>query len=143
MHLPPNHGLRSDEVWILLQSNDLSIWIGTKNGLNRYGNGNISFIPLPETVTNHNVRALAEDRNGCLWVGTRGGGLVRIRKRGSTYEAEHKGLHGLKINTLLEDRTGTLWVGTIESGLVKLHQNQKLSLTTENGLSNNYVRCLL
>lgn len=140
--LTTQSGLLSNEIWILLQSNDLSIWIGSKNGLNRFANGDVSFIPLPETVTNHNVRALVEGRNGCLWVGTRGGGLVRVRKRGATYETEHKGLFGLKISTLLEDRTGALWVGTIESGLVKLHENQKFSFSTENGLSNNYVRCL-
>jgi len=140
--LTTESGLLSNETWILLQSNDLSIWIGSKNGLNRFANGTISSIPLPETVTNQNVRALVEDRNGGLWAGTRGGGLVRARKRGNTYETEHKGLPGLKISTLLEDRTGALWVGTIESGLLKLHENQKHSFTTENGLSNNYVRCL-
>ncbi len=140
--LTTQSGLLSNETWVLLQSNDLSIWIGSKNGLNHYANGTLSSIPLPETITNHNIRALAEDRNGNLWIGTRGSGLVRARKRGTTYETEHKGLPGLKISTLLESRTGTLWAGTIESGLVKIQGNKTLSFTTENGLSNNYVRCL-
>ena len=135
-------GLLSNEAWILLESNDRSIWIGSKNGLNRFADEKLSVIPLPETISTHNVRALVEDRKGCIWVGTRGGGLIRVKKRGDTFEAEYKGLAGLKISTLHEDRTGTLWVGTMESGLVRLRGKEQFSFTTENGLSSNYVRCL-
>ncbi len=140
--LTTKEGLLSDEAWTLFQSNDLSIWIGTKNGLNRYVNGTMTTIPLPRTISSHNVRALLEDRNSCLWVGTLGGGLVRFRKKGHTYEAGQRRLRGLKISALLEGRGGALWVGTMESGLVKLDQNRELFFTAENGLSNNYVRCL-
>lgn len=71
------------------------------------------------------VEQIVEDHRGHIWVGTRGGGLVRIVKEKVeavyTYSSYESGdLPDNLINSLLIDRTGILWIGTESMGLVYL-----------------------
>lgn len=74
---------------------------------------------IPQSV----VSALAQDREGRLWIGT-GAGLVRhdgysFRSQ-TTGEAGHSG-HGLGfVRSMLMARDGRLWVGTESDGLAVL-----------------------
>ena len=79
------------------------------------------------------VNALAEDRDGVLWVGTNGGGLFRgTGGRWQNLRTDH-GLSGNVVYALAEDREGTLWVGT-DGGLDQLRDTPFISHTTREGL---------
>ena len=70
------------------------------------------------------VRALAEGRDGSLWVGT-SRGLNRIRN--GKLEASYTSADGLpsdSILSLLEDRDGSLWAGTYTAGLLRLRDGK-------------------
>lgn len=140
------HGLLSNEVWAILETGDNAVWIGTRNGLNRFREEKLTTVPLLEKLSGYNVRALLEDRIGRVWVGTRGAGLLLVEKRGNRVESKYKGLSGLKITALLEDRVGNIWAGTTGAGLIRLRgdqQNQPFFYNTKNGLPTNYIRSLL
>ena len=87
------------------------------------------------------VLALAQTRDGYLWVGTRGGLArfdgVRFRSYGLA-----DGLKGLNIWSLAEDGQGGLWIGTLGGGLSHWHDGKITTWTTADGLAHNDVMAL-
>ncbi|MFZ5429524.1 MAG: two-component regulator propeller domain-containing protein [Bacteroidota bacterium] len=69
-----NNGLSENTVQAILQDKTGFIWMGTKDGLNRFdGNEFRVFRHDPrqvQSIGNSFVRSILEDRNGKLWVGT-------------------------------------------------------------------------
>lgn len=122
--------VRRNLGWIraLLAGSDGRVWIGTEaDGLAVYDpqtdrasvlggaspavDGAAGVVALPA------VRALAEDRDGSLWIGTAGGGLQRFDPRSGRFSVERAAprlgaLPDDKIDALRVDRQGVLWVGT-------------------------------
>ena len=64
------HGLPSDKVNAVTQTNDGVFWFGTENGLARFDGRRVQTIPL-EGVTQ--IFALATAPDGTLWIGTNNG----------------------------------------------------------------------
>src|SRR5262249_36415888 len=86
------------------------------------GRASVSFqrIPVPDEVPAHLCTALAQDRDGFLWIGTQGG---LVRYDGYQFRVykndpqDPKSLGGSYVRTLYAARDGRLWVGTFSSGL--------------------------
>lgn len=66
------------------------------------------------------MRAFADTRDGALWMGTNGGGLVRYREGSCTNLTRRDGLPSDLIRWLYQDADGWLWVGTEGRGLARL-----------------------
>jgi signal transduction histidine kinase/ligand-binding sensor domain-containing protein len=69
--------------------------------------------------------ALAQDRDGFIWVGTQSGVVRWDGHRARTYAADPAAAGGLPdsyVRAMLVDRTGTLWVGTKSGGLARHDQ---------------------
>jgi ligand-binding sensor domain-containing protein/signal transduction histidine kinase len=81
---------------------------------------------------------MTRDRDGNVWVGTTGQGLVRLRGDGYERLTRHDGLSSDSIGALLEDREGNLWVGTAR-GIDQLRDPKVLNVSTANGLSSDVV----
>lgn len=77
----------------------------------------------PNTLSNNTVRAIFEDQQGNLWVGTYYGGINlhrRFKKPFVNYHAEpyhDAGLNHNIIQTVLEDHLQQIWVGTDGGGI--------------------------
>ena len=86
------------------------------------GIGQVSFqrIAIPDEVPAHLVSALAQDRDGFLWIGTQGG-LVRYDgyqfRVYKSSPGDPRTLSGSYVRTLFAAADGRLWVGTFSSGL--------------------------
>jgi ligand-binding sensor domain-containing protein/signal transduction histidine kinase len=149
-------GLARPIVRALAQDRNGIIWIGTLGGLNFLEGGRLKEFHIPGDWVEGKIRALLVGRDGALWVGTVRG-LHRVqgeqRWKGTTAE----GLGANEVLALLEDRDGSIWVGTAGGGVNRLNwfpprhvpgetpdpRVAILSLNTANGLSSNFVRCLL
>jgi ligand-binding sensor domain-containing protein len=85
------------------------------------------------------VRAILQDYQGYLWLGTEGG-LARFDGlKFTVFNAENTAaLKNNNILSLLEDKAGTLWIGTAE-GLASLHNTNFQSYTIEDGLPANRI----
>ncbi len=57
------------------------------------------------------VRTVVADREGNLWVGMIGKGLVRLRLAPLTAYAKEEGLSDASFNTVFQDREGRIWMG--------------------------------
>lgn len=80
----------------------------------------------PDAVTRINldskgsyVKALFEDREGNLWLGTISSGLLRLRQRRVTMLNAATGLPDRGCHSVREDKNGVLWIGT-SNGLCRL-----------------------
>ncbi|HVR98236.1 MAG TPA: two-component regulator propeller domain-containing protein [Thermoanaerobaculia bacterium] len=84
--------------------------------------GLVSFrrVPVPDEVPAHLSTALAEDRQGFLWIGTQAG-LVRFDgSRFKTFRSDPDDpstLGGSYVRSLLAATDGRLWIGTFSGGL--------------------------
>jgi transcriptional regulator with PAS, ATPase and Fis domain len=59
----------------------------------------------------HNfVRAIHEDADGTLWIGTYGGGLNRFKDGTFTHYTTHEGLFDNVVSRILEDDRGNFWM---------------------------------
>lgn len=116
---------RENEVWDIFQDRENQIWVGTYlGGLKIFDNEKHSFSEIklgqdnPRAIT---VRAIAQDSNGDLWFGTRGGLYTfdYASRNIKYYNNEEDNPFSLVHNSVLflfADRKGDLWIGT-RSGL--------------------------
>jgi len=127
----------SNEIWSVMESADESIWIGSKTGLHHIERETITSVPLPDRLSTKVVRMLLEDREGRVWVGMRGDGLVLVKKRGDDFISEYMGLEGMDIISLMEDHKGGLWAGTMDNGIHRFWGGPIISFSSANGLESN------
>ena len=115
---------------------DGALWVASNLGLERLADGKVERRRNWDAIS---ARAFCQDHEGNLWVGTFGGGLLRIGKGGitTTYRASDV----LPDNTVLsvfEDREQNLWVGT-QDGLLRLTRSAVHTITSANGLADDNV----
>ncbi len=125
------------------QSNRL--WLGTRTGLGllRWDEQLWWEFTSKDGLSTNDVRALAEDRAGNLWVGTRGGGLNRLRDGKFTAFHKQDGLPSENISSLYVDDQDVLWVGTAGCGLARLEGNTWTKYTTDDGLTSDSIGYLV
>jgi len=129
--------LSNVEVRSIVQGKNGTIWFATLGeGLFKYENGALQSIELPAELKNEWIYSLLADKENNLWIGTSSG----------VYYYDGKNIQhvlpeiGSTVNDLLKDHFGNIWIGTINGLYRKNITNNKLEcLTTENGLTNNFV----
>lgn len=115
-------GLSDNYVMAILQDRHGYMWIGTRDGLNRF-NGN-SFTQFrhdpenPQTIADGSINCLFEDSDGVIWAGTHGGGLNRYDRASETFArfihdpADPASVGPGSIRSICEDTRGRLWLAT-------------------------------
>ena len=95
-----------------------TLWIGTDRGLNRVDRRTDQVTQVDQPVFARGVSAIAKDRSGNLWLGTRGNGLVRFDPGSSRYTtythdaSDPRSLNHDRVAALYVDRGGGVWVAT-------------------------------
>ena len=93
---------------------------------------------------NNTITVLLQDNIGYIWIGTPSGLLrfdgVHFTRFDKSNTPAIKSDH---ISTLYQDSDQTVWIGTKGGGLVSWKNGKWKSFTTENGLSDNFVRAIL
>ena len=96
-------------IFALAEDHEGQIWLGTEQGL-ICCNSNLEVIPAAPLAVE--IRALLVDRQGALWVGTSGDGLVRRHHNRTEFFQKQNGLVNDFVTALAEDQEGSIWVGT-------------------------------
>src|SRR5215813_7105261 len=87
------------------------------------------------------IRGLAEDDDGTLLIGMRGGMRRLVGGKPEPYPLPGNVPHFVT-RRLLRDRDGGLWVGTSDRGLVHVHQRQTDVFSLPDGLTGDDVLAL-
>jgi ligand-binding sensor domain-containing protein/signal transduction histidine kinase len=113
-------GLPEQTVQAFAQTPDRYLWIGTTGGLLRFDGARFVLFNHDNTpaLRENSVFCLLTARNGELWIGTEGGGLVRLSHGVFRLFSVAEGLTDGFVRTIAEDRQGTIWVGT-DNGLFR------------------------
>ena len=121
-------GLSQSTVYAFLEDDLGYIWIGTRDGLNRFDNNKfVTYYPVYDdsnSISNRSVRSLAKDKYGFIWVGTDGGGVDRLNPKTNTFQnlcvLQNSEVCELRTNiTSLEISGNDLFIGTRKDGLYK------------------------
>jgi len=125
-------GLTDQRVTVIERGPGGWLWVGTKNGLNRFDPATHAIERIfpdpqdPNALSAGYVATLLTDRRGRLWVGTLGGGINVMDGRGSNGRPRfirlgaRQGLASENIDKLLEDGYGQVWAST-DDGLALIN----------------------
>jgi signal transduction histidine kinase/ligand-binding sensor domain-containing protein/AmiR/NasT family two-component response regulator len=122
-HWDSEAGLPHDSVDAIAQTPEGYLWIGTREGLARFDGVQFTVFNRSNTeaLKANSVLALCVSRDGSLWVGTDGSGLILWKDGRFTDYGREIGFHSTTVRALYEDREGTLWAGTLE-GLYRIRR---------------------
>lgn len=140
-------GWTFSDLAIATSFNDFVASGSIESGESEYGSAHG---PLPFTIRTWQrkqglpqdaVRALAQTRDGYLWVGTDDGVARFDGLRFVTFGARD-GLGNVPVSVLLGDSRGSLWIGGASGGLSRWHNGRFTNYTAEDGLPDNAITAL-
>jgi ligand-binding sensor domain-containing protein/signal transduction histidine kinase len=115
------------------------LWIGTVGaGLARWAGENFSTLAKADGLAGDHVLALLEDREGCLWVGTRDG-LTQLVDVKLPMLSNADGLVGQTVLSVSASPRGGLWICT-DQGVNYFMGGERNFYSTEAGLQDKYVK---
>ncbi len=128
------HGIKT----ILVDRTGL-VWIGTKDGLSRLDGDTIRTFGPGDGFECRDVRALAEDAGGAIWIGSGDGTVSRYKDdRIASFRPNRSG-GSPPVWSLLPDADGSIWIGTFRGGLLRLRNGQFTRYTAADGLPSNVI----
>lgn len=151
-----SNSISDNFISALFEDSEGYIWIGTVNGhLNRLNKKNeiikrfyindyfeteikqeINFYEYPLAFSRNQINTvttITEDKDGYLWIGTWGNGIIKFDKKnksGLHIFNEPNNSQSLSSNRVLDiiiDKNGTLWIATFGGGINKLDQKYLLN----------------
>jgi ligand-binding sensor domain-containing protein/signal transduction histidine kinase len=118
---------------LLAEGGDL--WIGTSAGLLNYRDGTLSVV----NQAAGDVRAIARDKQGAMWMGTAGRGLACLTTSNVCWYNKTNGLSSDFIECLHFDEHGALWIGTFGGGLNRFKDGRFATINHKQGLPNSVI----
>ena len=113
-----------------------TMWVQFATGLYRISGA------IPQRLVRASVREIYSDRDGNLWAGPNGEGLLRFKDRSVRMYTTKDGLPRNIPMTVLSRRDGSLWVGNNCGGLSVLDKHRFRTYAEKDGLSNSCVWAL-
>jgi ligand-binding sensor domain-containing protein/signal transduction histidine kinase len=129
-------------VSALFQDRTGLLWAGSMQGLWQNDGHAWKLFTTSDGLSSDDVRALADDAGGNLWIGTADGGLDCLHDGKIVSFHKSDGLPSEHISSLYMDDQGVLWVGT-SGGLGRLQGGKWTAYTTANGLASDSVQYIL
>ncbi len=116
-------GLSNNNITAFAQTPDGFLWVGTTDGLNRFGGNDFKvFRHHPKdtsSISDNSITALLVDRQGVLWIGTEHQGLLKYLPESETFERfyhhpdQKNSLSHPYVTSIKEDVNNQLWIGTV------------------------------
>lgn len=140
--------LKSSFVITLYKTRKGDLLVGTRSGLFKYNKSGDNFSPVP--YFNMHIKAIHEDDEGTLWIGSHANGVFyRNAVTGEYGNLQHEAGNGNslvnnQINSFYEDHQHNLWICT-DDGLSCYNPATRkfVNFTTQNDLPDNQVFCAL
>jgi PAS domain S-box-containing protein len=128
----------ADAARSIFEAKDGSLLIAMDSGLRRYKNGEVKLYSLNSGRPNSGAWSVIQDREGNVWLGTKGAGLNEFTRQGVRTYTTRDGLADDAIYAVLQDHAGDIWVGT-PYGASRLHHGKITTYTRRDGISGRRV----
>ncbi|GGF28725.1 hybrid sensor histidine kinase/response regulator [Hymenobacter cavernae] len=150
--------LSDNHIFCLKEDSNGNIWIGTNGGgVNVYSletNQVTRFISDPRGAKNQQfpinnyIRAIEEDSNGNIWIGSVGSGIAVYHpatRQFTAYKSAQTGLALDNIASIQKDHRGNMWIGTSGNALYLFdtYKNRFFSFSSKEGLPNGVIHKVL
>jgi ligand-binding sensor domain-containing protein/signal transduction histidine kinase len=113
-----------DGIYRMFADSHGAIWVsyqGRRNGVGRWDRARgLQLFPHTNGPIEQLVSAFAEDRDGDIWLGLYGGGIVRYRDGRFTEFGRREGVPDGYISSLYVDEAGRLWIASANGGLGRI-----------------------
>ena len=123
-------GLNSNVIYALFQDSNGFIWMGTKEGINRYDGYSIRSFSLPSdiNIAHQRINSICEDLSGYIWLGTSNGIIQMESFSGKmihySLPYESKASQSQFVNSIVISDKNEIWAGT-RNGLYLYNQEKK------------------
>ncbi|WP_077432637.1 two-component regulator propeller domain-containing protein [Sphingobacterium sp. CZ-UAM] len=156
LHLDVNEGLSQGSVFAIEQDHLGFMWIGTRDGLNKYDARKFTIYrsnPQDSLSLEHNfIQAITQDRKQRLWVGTTGG-LNLYNRNADNFTRiplpvveSTSGKIEVNVHQIFQDSNGVIWIAT-NVGLYRIKEGAHLEaelvfneITVEGSNGRSYFR---
>jgi signal transduction histidine kinase/ligand-binding sensor domain-containing protein len=121
----------ANDIAVLYKDRKQGMWIGGRSGLERLDEHKLRV--LTNGPSRMDVRAVTDDADGNLWIGTEANGITRFREGKFTSFTRTNGLPSDEIRSLYMDEDSVLWAGT-SSGLARHSKGKWTAFSKREGL---------
>lgn len=126
--LDQSRGLSSGSITSIVQDEKGFLWIGTKNGIDRYDGFNFKVYSSGNSnLAANDISCLRIDTHQRIWAGTIGGGVSVYDPAKDLFTtflfdpADQATISSNDIQVIFQDKAGSIWIGT-EEGLNKFNE---------------------
>ena len=106
------NGLPTGEANVVYQTSDSYVWIGSYGGLIRYDGTNFRNFSQEGKIESSSIRALMEDAQGRLWIGTNDAGVYLYDGEQFIRIVQEQGNPFLSIRDFAQGKDGTIYVAS-------------------------------
>ncbi|MBP2833223.1 response regulator [Aquimarina sp. U1-2] len=148
IHFSVPEGLSQSTVISLAQDQLGQMWIGTRDGLNKYDGEEITFYknnPNDTTsLSNNDILCIKEDSEGLIWVGTHNG-LSRFNPKTELFKrilhsSDKNADSHCSIRSIVEISEGVLWIASSNGLYIYNKKNEKLVWYQRNDSNSTSIR---
>ena len=107
----------------IFRGRDGAMWVGTNGALTRWFQGTATVLTAKDGLPVDAIYCIHQDADGTYWLGSYGGGLVRIKGGMITRYTQADGLFDGVAYQILEDGAGNLWV-SCNNGVYRVAKRQ-------------------
>jgi len=138
---PKRYTTASGELTSMVQGDDGVLLVATRAGILQLAGEML----VPYRI--HGVAAprygrLLRDRDGGLWIGTTGEGLIHLHHGRTDVFSRLEGLSSDEVGSMFEDREGNIWVATY-GGLDRFRELPVVTVSAKQGLLTDVVSSVL
>ena len=109
----------------------------TANGAYQIVEGKVTEYWIPSASSGWHPNAVVRDRDGAIWIGGQGNGILHLHNGRRDEFGPSDGLSGDRVGTLFEDREGNVWASTV-GGLDRFRALPATTYSTRQGVVGFY-----
>ena len=139
--VPKHYAMPEPDIRSLTHDDSGNLLVAMRGQITEFESGKTTPWRVPG-APKFNITSMLRDRDGGLWIGNYGQGLLHVRQGRTDVFSRPDGLSANETLRLFEDREGSIWVATY-AGLDRFRELPVVTMSEKQGLSNDSVWSVL